>query len=207
MNQKQLNAAIAEAEAIERRVREHAYLDITSTVCGVELLPLSLRHCVMLIAIGSPFLCGKRHPDAQDVINFLWLLSPQWRTEQIRHDRKQRIRFARKVGAFDADKARLEINHFIETAFLDSPPQASSSRHVPKTSFVSSYVHTLAAHYGWSERHILEMPLACIFQYLRCISLERDPQCVLFNKFSDKVKRDYLKTLNDAARAAHNTGT
>lgn len=74
----------------ERTVRDASFLGITESVGPFEVLPMTLRHWMVLRVMGSPLLKpasldGSSTPTPDGLRDFLWLLSPQF--DPARHSR------------------------------------------------------------------------------------------------------------------------
>src|SRR5436190_23240372 len=64
-------------EAVQREqfVRDAAFLRLSESVAGFELVPLTLRHYLILRATRNPLLWGGL-PSPNQLFNFLWMLAP-----------------------------------------------------------------------------------------------------------------------------------
>lgn len=184
-------------EAVEKETdaRDLAFLDLTTTVCGVELVPMTMLRYARLSGVGSPFLSGGA-PDMQDVMLFLWGMSADYSS-----DVSKRGAFMAKVfstgKAPELEAATVEIMRFIETAFQDAPGSSSTSqgRSPSYTSWIASYVDMIASAYHWTEETILSLPLSRLWQYVRRIEM-RLGQRTFWNP-SDKVRGEWLRTVNE----------
>jgi hypothetical protein len=183
------NAEIAAAVRRETETREAAFIRAPLLICGIPVNQLTGEHLVILEAIRSPFVIGG-HADAADVALFLWILSPDFQPRECRTKRSF-IKGCRRVNYLNAVS---EIRSMVDDAFQDSPCGGGVSG--PSfTSWLASIVDILASQYGWDEDTILRMPLARVFQYLRCIKQRNDPDAILFNQRSDAAKHAALLKL------------
>src|SRR5689334_3095256 len=82
----------ASAVIKERLVRDAAFLGITESLGPFEVLPLTLRHWIILRLVGNPLILRDGTPSPDDLVNFLWLLS----TEFSPIDKKAKRRFERR---------------------------------------------------------------------------------------------------------------
>jgi hypothetical protein len=53
-------------------------------------------------------------------------------------------------------------------------------------------IDLLASEYGWQDEHILSLPLARLFQYLRRIEKRRDPKAMQFNR-SERLISEWMQ--------------
>jgi hypothetical protein len=67
----------AEASERERLVRDASFLELTESVGGFELKPMSLRAYLVLRLAGCPLLYGEA-PTPKQLRQFLLVLSPKW---------------------------------------------------------------------------------------------------------------------------------
>ena len=183
-------------EAVNREsaVRDQSFLDLAEEICGLEVLPMTARHFLILDGIGSPFLLNAADPVTgvapADVALFLWALSPDYSPSA----RWRRWRFIRSCRKLPFVRACCQIRRYVEDTFQDAP--ASGDANGPSFyASVATLVDCFAREYGWAERDILTMPLKRAFQYLRCIVKHRDPKATLFNP-SDRVRGDWLARVN-----------
>lgn len=186
---------LAEAIARETELRNQAFLDIPQELCGIPVLPLTLRRLLLLEEIGSPFVGGStRAPRPRDVVNFLWALSPYFSTRP-----GDLRRFSKRCRKLNPARIVLAIDGYVCDALQDRPPSTSGPTAPSYESFAAGYVDVIASEYGWSEDAILDCPVARLFQYLKRILRRKDPKAPRFNP-SDQVKADYLNELNAEAQ-------
>src|SRR5206468_3380665 len=76
-----------EAVAAERLAREVSFLPITESVAGFELVPMTLRQFLILSLMKSPLLTGGT-PGPGDLLDFLWLLNPNYNPKGGFHKRR-----------------------------------------------------------------------------------------------------------------------
>lgn len=185
--------AYRRAVEAETRIRESAYLDCPETICGIEVLPLSIRHLVILDYLGSPFVSGGQ-ADAGDVAQFLWIVSPlfEWNAKE------KRDKFTRGLRRLRFHDANQQIADYVAAAFADAPGN-SGKNEVAYVAWPAHLVHLFASEYGWDEKKVLGLPFRRAWQYWRCIAREHDPKRILFNPLSDRVKSDWLNSVNSPA--------
>lgn len=198
--------------------RDYDMLDLPRIVCGIELRPLSLRDLVSLYHLGTPFLSqafldGEKEPVASvpsivtndfasrhvivtqgDIARFLWIQSEQFRISRSWLDRWRCRRFTRRCRVLKYGKSCDEIRSYINDAMMDSPAKsgASGSQFV---SWSARMVHMIAVNYGWTDDHIMRLPIGRVFQYYRAIISGSRGGAMLFNK-SDQMKGDLLCKFN-----------
>lgn len=184
-------------EAVEREnaVRDESFLGLTETLCGIEVLPLSAYHFLILEAVHSPFVCGGV-PNEVDIARFLWIVSPQFRPTTTRADRKLRDKFIRRLSNLDWEQSVKAITTYTEDAFQDSPGSRGGSQ-ASYWSWIAGLVDFIASAYGWTERDIIDIPLKRAFQYVRLIK-SRESEAIHFNR-SDTVRGEWLRKVNEKA--------
>src|SRR5436190_22202349 len=64
----------AEAVIKERLVRNASFIGITESLGTFEVVPLTLRHWIILRLVRNPLVTSGT-PSPDDIVNFLWLLS------------------------------------------------------------------------------------------------------------------------------------
>lgn len=171
----------------EQANREQAFLAVTAPICGVPIQHMSVRHWMQLIGCKNRFIRGER-PEPSDVAMFLWFLSPDYST-----DADARTKFiAERVRPLEFMDVTREIYAYLNRVFQDIPQGDGSSQGKNYTAAVASIVDILASEYGWTDEHILTLPLARVFQYLRRIEKRRDPKAMQFNR-SERLISDWLR--------------
>lgn len=177
-------------EAVKREgdIREAAFLDLTTSICGVEIRQMTPRDLLILDGIGNS-LVSNGLPTPEELADFLWKLSPKFKLNAP-FRRWIFWESIRKLNYLHAVKA---CANYVDDTFQDSPA-SSSDRSLPYAAWTAYIVNNIAMNYGWSESSILNIPLKRLFQYLRCIRRYHDPNAPLFNP-SDKLKGDYVRKL------------
>lgn len=183
-------------DAVEREQsgRDAAFAVETETLFGVEVLPLTARHFLLLDGCDSAFVTGGL-PLHSDVARVLWILQPNFKPGDTRARDKflKRIRKLLKTP-FGYSLAVAEIRAFIDDAFADSP--ASGGGDSPGyVSWIAHYVDLLAHEYHWTEREILNLPMKRIFQYVRMIQKRYNVRALFINA-SDRVRTEWLREQN-----------
>lgn len=202
-------------------VRSIAFQDVPESIGPFTVLPLTLRHYRLLWMLGSPFLPPFREPTGEELVVFLWLLSPDFAPDnhrgRRRHARACRCLLDSDLPWFKTDRALIKWNkklkdaaavraplvklarEYMDEAMIDRPPaggQVGPEFYCDEVSIIAS----MAREYGWSETAILDMPLKRIFQYQKEIReefswkvLKRKP--VLWNP-QDRIVDEYLSNIN-----------
>ena len=181
----------------EQANRESAFLAVTPPICGLPIVHLSLRHWMQLIGCGNRFIRGER-PEPQDVAMFLWFLSPDYSC-----DATARAKFiAERVRPLDFLTATREIYAYLRRVFQDIP-HGDGTGGKSYTAAVASIVDLLASEYGWTDEHILTLPLARVFQYLRRIEKRLDPKAMQFNR-SERLISEWLQRRQEPVSTGEN---
>lgn len=107
---------------LEESYREYSYLDLSSSICGVAIGPLTFQIFLQLCRAGSPFLVGGA-PFIHDVAFFLFRLSPAY--EEARSAKAE----ARTKVATAATLSRRELLRIARENGLVSPPLRFVIRH------------------------------------------------------------------------------
>ena len=199
-------------EAIERETeaREIDFLGAPELLCGIEVMPLSIRRLLRLQAVGSPFLYkvdGTPPPEqVGDVALFFWALSPNYEralrvrlwAECVSFEIGKfafnfiRQRFVRRLRPLKLGPAARACRDYVSRAFEDAPGGSEGRVSASYYGWPASYVGLLASEYGWTEDTILDLPLRRLFQHVRRLIQKHDPGAILFNP-SDKVRGEWLR--------------
>lgn len=180
-------------EAVKRDtdVRDAAFLELTTAICGVEIRQMTPRDFLIIDGIGSPFIYGlKDQADNQDVVAFLWLISPRFRPGRL-----AAWRFGRRCRKINFGLAVKAIEQYVEDTFQDAPG-GSPSNDTPFASCVAFWVHRLSSAYGWDWRDVIRTPLKVLFQQLKCIEAVSDSKADLRSRRILKVQGERLRLKN-----------
>jgi hypothetical protein len=214
------------AVAMEGEGRDLAFVEIPSQVCGFSLRPITSLDLLNLSLLRSPFLgadflAGRRKavPEiptfanadffkahvaipAREIAAFLWVQSVDFipRQRGLKYVLKYR-RFVSRCRKLKYGEACESIRRFVDAAMLDRP-QGGKTSGTQITSWLASSVAFVASKFHWSEREILNMPIARLFQYERAIVASAGKGAAVSNR-SDKLRSEFLKELN-AQREASN---
>jgi hypothetical protein len=211
----------------EQFTRDVAFLGLPASVAGFDLVPLTLRHYLILRATRNPLLWGGL-PTPNQLFNFLWLLSPQYdgggeTRAKRRFERRCQRRFfpPRYLALLNCRWARAwhmvrhrrrqiqaatiitEVRAWMDETMQDRPPR------MKERPFDADYYSDAAffcAHfgraYGWAPDITLNMPMRVLFQFCNEIkhqNLVPGKSVPLCNP-SDRVKANWLKNLRAAGR-------
>lgn len=181
----------ADALARERFIRASCFVADREYICGVPVLPLNIWHVVALDAIDSPFVKRSDALTATDILNFMWLIQPNYSASRL----DKRWFWVTRLRSLPAEKTIRAIVGYITEAYSDSPGGEAGAHAVSYYSSAAALVDCLAKEYGWSEAEIMRIPLKRAFQYSKLILHRLNPKAPLWNP-SDKVKGDWLNTIN-----------
>lgn len=190
-----------EAVERERESRDFVLMGLPYGICGVDIRVLTLGDLLALMAMRHSYIAGG-FIRRTDVATFLWFLSPRYvqpdsaRGWFYNHKVKRaRARFIRMVRKLDFSKARHEIHEYLDLCFLDAPGSDGVGR-APTTSWLATATHVIASRYGWTRSEIRSIPLPEFYQLLRKITTADDSTTLLFNRWSDPIKDQFLNDLN-----------
>jgi len=174
-------------------IRDAAFLDAPLTLCGLPVRLMTARHLAILTHCGNGFVtAGEIKPE--HIPQLLWVLSPKFECGNA----KRMADVSIAISNLPFAKCVREIEAYLDDMFLDSPPSEGKPGE-SYNSWLASIVDLLAREYGWRQDEILNLPLPCVFQYVRIIRVRNGDDGPQFNRLTDKVKADFLK-----ARAATN---
>lgn len=214
-------------DALEREalVRDASFLPVTERVAGHELVPMTLRHFLILRVMRSPFLFGGT-PTPEQLGAFLWLLSPhyshrltliaRWHRSRIMrklrklllpvaplwHTKRNSARHERriKLALFRAYELVTGLRDYVEENLQDMQPHGTpvGSVLVEHYSDGAAICATFAREYGWSEEAVLSLPMSRLLQYTKEIRLHHGTKTPLCNP-SDAVRAKWMEDQNRGA--------
>lgn len=180
-----------EAVEKERVNRDASFMQINEWIGRFEVMPMTLRHYLILRTIGSPLLSGGT-PTPLDVARFLWVLQPNYSTSP-----KARDKFLRKcrrefIPQWFNRQRKLNIaaeiigaaRRYVGEAFDDAaPPKKTAIIEKEYFSDAASICAQFAREYGWDDDVVLNKPIKRIFQYFKEQKQHREgSKAILFNK-------------------------
>ena len=179
---------------LEEKLRGSVFLPVQEKICGIEVLPLTLRIVRRLRTVRSPFICGGRGGiGAGDILVFLWAVSPGYffRTKKARE--KAKAKLIDRARAISYRQAVRGIRRYLFYASMDRPPAPRSKSGASFVAFEAAMIHRIAAAYGWDDEAILDKPLRRLYQYLTMIRIATDPKAKTFNPIVARVTRPLKK--------------
>jgi hypothetical protein len=194
------------AEKLEDARRDYAWLNLDyelniagaqprgegSPATGRKLIvrPLSLRMFTQLCAVRSPFLMGGSIR-AEHVAQILWRISPSYSPT----DKESRLAFLASIAHLPFSGTVRAINRYLDLMLFDRPATspARGKGHGPDTSFAASIVHEMASAYGWSSETTMDVPLPQLFQLLRKIQRQHDPEMASSHPLREKIDQKFFK--------------
>lgn len=180
-----------EAVKKENDVRDAAFLELPTSICGLDIRPLTPRDLLVLDALENPIAWTREEADTIQVGRFLWFQSVNYRPRA----KLRQFLHAFQVLSMDRTKAIDQIDNYFKQAFHDAPGK-SGRREVPYVGWAAHFVDQFAAEYGWTRREILDCPLAILYQQRKCISKRIDPGLVIGNP-SDRIIGDHFRLHNE----------
>ena len=180
------------AEALEDYWRDFAFLGINEELrfpggLALEVRQLTLRMYVQLCAVRSPFFKGGR-VGPEHVAQVLWRLSPKYDTRTTNPNARQEL--VAEIARLPFRASVRVIDRFLQKMMLDKPPiRRRKNGAKVDTSFAASIIHAIASSYGWSDELILDLPMPRIFQYMRKIHRDNDPDLARFSPLRDRFRQ------------------
>lgn len=163
------------------RLRDFAFLELEAVLCGHVVKPMTARHLALLTHCGNGFVTGG-DVLPEHIPQFIYVLQGGSLA-----DEKAMRRFAVDFGWRNFKTCCDEIEAFVNATFLDSP-EGGGKRGETFNSWLASLVDVLAREYGWQQREVLDLPIACVFQYLRVIRMRSSDKEPMVNKLSDEAR-------------------
>lgn len=209
----------AEAVLKERTVRDAAFIGLTESVGPFELTPLTLRQWIILRLVNNPLLKDGT-PTPQDVVNFLWLLSPKYhpvigrkqfhkrcrklffpprylpllntKKAQARHEVRKEKRMLVAAQIIDAIRA------FVQETMQDRPPAPPNTANFEADYYSDGayFCAVFGREFGWSQDEVLNTPLKRLFQYLNALKQSYGSKVPLCNP-SDRIKARFLREIRE----------
>lgn len=222
-----LTRGVARLRQVEDVIRLGSMLPLRENINGVDVLRLTPRHFDQLLLVRSVFLISRERRKAfeirtpvEEIIRFLWIVSPSNRMNQRTWRRfiplrSSRARFVRQFHKIPFERARhfeRAIDRYLGRQWFDKPP-GGNGRIVP-TAISAAIVHRVAAAYGWLDEKldcfglpvpgagILDMPISRLYQYWRRIAVEADPDTSPFSSLATEYRLRTVAKYLDRARAA-----
>jgi len=174
------------ALASELDDRAFVFLGLPETICGVECEPLTPRRVEWLRLAKSPFIIGGRVGPVE-IAQFLWIVSKAFIP-----NKEKRNDFLKSNLSLNVEKARKDIEEYIERAYLNAEEPAKPV--CPKVSPCAYYAHALAGEpYRMPWREVMDTPIAILNQLLAAHDMSKGKTVI--NKRSDRFYGDYADAL------------
>ena len=181
-----------DAKRRDSEARNLCFIEPFNTLNGEPCTHLTIRKLVILEQADSIFLNeGEDTISVDDVLTFIWVLSPRFelnekRAKKFRAQKRKRVRIAlgKYVGA---------ILELLESTFKFAPPKGNGN---DAQGWVATIVDLLASEYNWRERDILDLPLSRAFQYIAAMRERITDNPVRFSGEADRLKAEFLKKAN-----------
>jgi hypothetical protein len=186
--------------AIEERARAAPFRELKETICGIPVVPLTLRIIRRLKEARSPFLVGG-HVTPGALVAFIWAVSPDYKLGTTAPDA-----LIEQVRALPFTRVRREIRRMVFYAWMDRPPvsRKNGSSAPPAVAFEVAMIHHIAKAYHWDGEKIRNIDLRVLHQFLTMIRIDGDSKAVTFNPIVSRLTKRVLKNLvtPDTERAA-----
>lgn len=193
------NAIPGYSAAVEKETlsRNACFLPVNESIGKFEVLPMTMRHYVMLRTINSPLLCGNT-PNVLDMVAFLWILSPRFSVAPNRHKRKI-LRHFKKINIKDFAVFVVKSREYVKDTFQDKPSKGSDDSVYSKEYYadVAYLCATFAKNWGWDDDTTLGKPMKRIFQYMKVMREQSGQKVVHFNP-SDVIAMKYIATMEQS---------
>lgn len=180
---------LAEAIASEQANRDESFVGFGEIIGGIEVLQMTPKHLLILDGSGNAFATGKT-PEASDIAAFLWVLNPDFTT-----DNKARDNFLLKVKVLSVAELLEGIRQYLEKTFQDAP-SGNGSNQKPYASWIAILIDSFASEYGWTPQTVLETPLRQLYQLLDAKNKRKYGSKYIKISKSDKVIADWLREQN-----------
>jgi hypothetical protein len=189
---------LARVDRLENYWRDFAFLGINEEIRVAKVrFPvqlLTLRMFVQLVAVRSPFMIGGM-VRPEHVLQMLWRLSPEYDAT----NKSARMLIAEKLVTLPFRESVRAVSRFLDRMLIDKPPCDVSAAVIrPDVSLATTLVHSFASSYGWSAETILDTPMPVLFQFIRKIAREADPELSHFNplrdRFTQRIVQRHLAT-------------
>lgn len=167
----------AAAVASERYHRAQAMLGLPELIAGIQVEPLTYERLEWLNVAGNPFVCDG-NCDLSKVMEFIWLVSPDWKLEPGEQKPLWTAFLARNV-ALNVEDAREGIDEYIDRAFLDCTGIAGGPSFYAQTAGAYQALNSSYPGGGWTLDAVRKTPLRIALQLIK--AADRDRGCVVYN--------------------------
>lgn len=193
--------AMARASQIEDLLHDLPLLSALEKIRGISVKQLTPRMCGLLLFVRSPFMYRGLDRRPQDVAQFLWIVSPQYKADQKAADRFMRslplISATREGKLFPVFNAFCRaIDRYLDRAFIDQPALCAASATVFPVAYELAIIHPIATAYNCPPPFdaIRDTPCALLYQSLKLIRRDRgaiagELGIPSFTPYQDKIRR------------------
>ncbi len=173
---------LREAVQKEARIRDAAFLDGNEILCGVEIIPLSLRRLIVLEQSHNGFVVPwEWESDAETfahAVHFLYVLRPGYRPPtspresfwlSFKNGMKEGV-FSNRIARRGRKEVIGEIAEWLKDVFMDSPKGGGNGGpRPPSYASYPVYIFDLLAEAGltFTYQEIMDMPLPRLWQFWR----------------------------------------
>lgn len=187
-------ASVAAALKQAKSWQSESWLDVTTSIGGVEVTQMTLRQFFMLDGIETPFFTGGK-VNPEDLAIFLWILSPKWKP-----CKKARDEFCKEVRTVNIFEACEDAKEYLEATFAEADTDENNQKKY--ACFIAYIVDMFGREYGWTIPQTMGLPMRQIYQLSTAIGERYAAQAG--KNFSKLRAVDMLeaKALLDAAKAA-----
>lgn len=162
----------AAAKAQERSTRDAVLWQYPVKIGFLSIRQMDMMDFQILEACGSPLLWKLKEGDlfgAAAIYQICLVLYPcRWMPGLLK---RWHVFFG--VLVMRKRRASEVLRQYSEETFIDAPNGSGGGSSPIKVGLCIHIVHKLANAYGWTEAEIFRRPLRRIFQYLKCIRLEK----------------------------------
>jgi hypothetical protein len=195
----------ADAVRKEARLRDTAFLDALEIVCGIEVVPMSLRRLIWLEQARNGFVVPCRFDNEDEMLahalQVVYFCRPSFKVpttpmysfwRAFRDGVGQHVFFRKALRSGAPEVIIKEVEEWLADAFMDSP--AGSSEGVPQASY-ASYPAYIVDKFGeagltFTYSEIMDMPLRRLWQHYR-MALRRVNDAKLTNP-SDEIRANFV---------------
>jgi len=179
--------------------READFLRLNDFIVGIEVVPFTFRHYLLLDFKQSPFLGKQSEINEIKILDFLWLVS----TEYVEKNKEKYQAFFDKHKAINYVEAYEGILSYLEEHLLDVDREGSTDKknqQAPFFAWPAIIIDELAFQYGWTVEYILSLPVAQVFQLSRVIQCRLGLSKSFTNYLTDKVQSKIVQHITNKGK-------
>lgn len=187
---------IAALEEKTKRERDLFWSSATvDYVCGLPTRPLTMRAVVDLTMAGNA-LFNSSEPAFGDLAALLWRLSPCYGK---RFQAWHKWRLTRRLKKIGRNRVYYGVLEFLDSSYRETAENTKGAKGedngLPRLNPTAAIIDALCNQYGMSQDAVLDMPLANVWQLLRCINTRTNPD-YRAKSVSHDLRSKYLEELN-----------